>query len=230
MTGRGQGAPSGVPASLPGVAACVGLALLLGGPGGTARATVPPHAAPFPAVPHAHLHALLEKTLFRVDVLNLDIQVDAATADRLAGLVAGNRNRYSDPLADGVARTVLLAPQAWVRMEFLRNTSRDQFLGGIRDNMEKALAAKLIDRDYFDRTQEQLPGWYDFLSGRGVHKGDIMAYWVRADTLESTYRDADGEVLLDMTRTGPEQRYGVLGSYLAPGSSFRENLVRSLLE
>jgi plasmid maintenance system antidote protein VapI len=193
------------------------------------EAAAPKDAPPFPSPGQTRMHALLEKTLLQVNVLTLDIMVDDETASRITALIAG-QTRYSDDLADSISRAVLIAPQAWVRMEFLRDVSRNQYFGGIRDNMEKARRARLIDQEYLDETLAQLPVWYDFLADRGVKKGDVMAYWIRGDSLETTYHGVEGETLLDFVRGNPKSRYGVLGSYLAEGSSFRRNLVKSLVE
>jgi hypothetical protein len=192
-----------------------------------AEGVVPRDTVPFPLRPYSHMEALLEKTLFKVDVLTLDVQVDPNTALRLQTMVEGFE--YSKEVADAVSRTVLAASQVWVRMEFLRSVSQKQYLDGIRDNMKKALKADLIDKAYYEDVQNKTPQWYDFLKERSVQKGDVMVYWVHGDTLASTFHGVEGTVLLDMTRENPTSRYGVLGSYFAPKSAFRKNLVRSLL-
>ena len=201
--------------------------------GPAAEGVVPRDNAPFPQRPFSHMSALLEKTLFKVDVLTLDIRVDYQTATRLAAYIMAEGAEdasYSDDLADAVGRTVLTASNAWIRMEFLRSVSQKQFLDGIKDNMKTALDAGLIDAEYYEDTLVKLPEWYDFLEDRRIQKGDAMVYHVHGDTLDSTYHGTDGDVLLDMTRKNPKSRYGVLGSYFAPKSDFRENLVRSLVK
>ena len=196
--------------------------------GPAAEGVAPRDTAPFPQRSFSHMSALLEKTLFKVDVLTLDVRVDSRTAGRLQSLAEGAD--YSDHIAGAVSRTVLTAPEVWVRMVFLRGVSQKQFLNGIKDNMKTALEAGLIDTEYYEDTLDNLPEWYDFLEDRRIQKGDAMVYYVHGDTLDSTYHGTDGDVLLDMRRQNPKSRYGVLGSYFAPRSDFRKNLVRSLLE
>jgi hypothetical protein len=171
---------------------------------------------------------LLEKTLFRVDVLTLEVRVDSVTAGNLRSL-AQDPDFRSKSLNDTLAKTVIEAPRAWVRMEFHRSVSQSRFFSGIRDNLEKAEKAGIITALHRARVAGELPHWYDFLARRGVKSGDVLVYSIHADSLETTYHGVEGTVLFDFSQKDPEARYGVLGSYLAPESDFREGLLRSLL-
>jgi hypothetical protein len=186
-----------------------------------------PELADLPPVPHGRMRALLERTIFQVDVLNLEIRVDETTASKLGELVRGQK--YSEGLADQVAQEVLAAPDAWVRMEFLRSVKQSQFLDGIEDNMERALDVGWISREHFEEVVANLPRWYDFLAKRGIKDGDTMQYRLHQDTTHYLYTGVDGDVLLDMSETDTRSRYSILGSYFAPKSGFRKDLVRSLI-
>ena len=174
---------------------------------------------PFSPTPGSHMGMVFEKTLLSVNVLRLDIEVDAACAKNLVKV-------RSNP--DSVAACVIEAPEAWVHMQFLRSTSQGKFFGGIRENLAKARKAGFITADHEKEVSAQLPQWYGFLAKRGVKKGDVIVYWIRGTAMKTTYYDPAGTVLFNLTQQDAEARHGVLGSYFAPGSDFREGLVKSL--
>ncbi len=176
--------------------------------------------------PYAAMHTLLEKTIFKVDVLTLDVRFGSETAHRLERLVKSGR--YSDSLADSIASVAIDARDAWARLRFKRGISLDQFLNGIRDNLTRALRAGIIDSASYATISEDLPVWYHFLADDGISKGDEMLYRIRGDTLHTAYRTAAGKVLLEQTDTGAERRLSLLGGYFAPKSDFRKGLIKSL--
>lgn len=171
---------------------------------------------------------LLEKTIFKVDVLTLDVWLGAAEAARVEELVDGNR--FSEQLADSVGAVALDSRDAWARIHFKRDVSMDQFLGGIRDNLGRAVDAGIVSPADYDAIVDDLPLWYAFLAERPIRSGDQMFYRVRGDTLHTVYRSEDGEILLDQRDVGPERRLSVLGGYFAPKSDFRNKLVKSLID
>jgi hypothetical protein len=176
--------------------------------------------------PYARVCTLLERTIFKVDVLTLRIRFGEETARRLAELASGEE--YSDALADSVARVAVRARDAYAEIEFVRGVSLGQFVDGVRDDLGKAREAGIIDSADYRMISEGLPRWFDFLSERGIREGDRILYRIRGDTLRTVFHAEDGAFMLDQTDVGPERRLAVLGSYFAPGSSFREGLVRSL--
>jgi hypothetical protein len=192
-----------------------------------------PAAAPPPPVdtagvaPTPRLHTLLEKTIFQVDILTLDVRFGPETAARLESLAAGRR--YSDALADSVLAVVLDAPDAWARMEFQRDFGFDRFQEGMTGSIRAAVKAGIVTPAAYDSIAASIPEWYDFLPARGVKDGDEIFYRVRADTLRTVYRGADGGILLDQIVVGPNRGRGLLGGWFAPESDFREGLVKSML-
>lgn len=176
----------------------------------------------------ARMHMLLEKTIFQVDVLTLDIRFGPSETARLESVAAGRR--YTDELADSVAAIALDARNAWARLEFKRNVSLDQFLGGIRKNLDRAERAGIVTPEEYEEIVTSLPGWYAFLADRHIQSGDQMIYGIRGDTLHTVFRDGGGRILLDEVYLGPQRRIAVLGGYFAPGSDFRQSLIRSWLE
>ncbi len=175
---------------------------------------------------NAQMHMLLEKTIFKVDVLTLDVRLGPSETVRLDSLLAGRE--FSRDLADSVATVALDAQNVWARIEFQRGVSLDQFLGGIRDNLRRAERAGIVTQEEYATIVSGLPRWYSFLADHPIRSGDQMFYRIRGDTLHTVFRNADGIDLLDQVDVGPERRLSVLGGYFAPGSDFREKLVRSL--
>jgi len=178
--------------------------------------------------PHARMHMLLEKTLFQVDVLTLEVRLGATETERIDVLIAAGRPS-GEPLRDSVAAVALGAREAWARLEFKRNVSLSQFLDGVRDNLREATRAGVIEPRTFRGISDDLPVWYAFLDQRGIHAGDQMYYRIHGDSLHTVYVANSGETLLDQVDVGPERRLSVLGGYFAPGSDFRDKLVDSLL-
>lgn len=182
--------------------------------------------------PRARMHMLLEKTLFKVDVLTLDVRLGVDATRRVEALLDGNRSDGGavsrDRLRDSLAAVALGTHDAWALIEFQRNVSLDQFLGGVRDNLREATRAGVIQPATFHSISDALPRWYAFLADRGIRTGDEMHYRIRGDSLHTVYVGADGAVLLDQVDVGPERRQSVLGGYFAPGTDFREKLIDSL--
>lgn len=203
-------------------------ALSTGTPAVAQSTSAPPSpvdTAGFAAAPR--LHMLLEKTIFKVDVLTLDVRFGPEAAARLASLAAGRG--YSDSLADSVMAVALDAGDAWARMEFQRDFGFDRFVEGLTGSVRAAVKAGIVTPAMYDTISSSLPEWYSFLPERGVHDGDEMFYRVRGDTLRTVYRGADGEILLEQVDVGPQRGRALLGGWFAPESDFRKGLVTSLL-
>ena len=188
----------------------------------------PPDTASLAGGPYARMSMLWEKTIFKVDVLTVEVRFDSATAHALEAVARGRS--YARPLADSIAAIATEARDALVRIEFQRNVSLRQFLDGVRDNLRKVRDAGLIGPADYDTITAGLPRWFAFLAERGIRDGDRILYRIRGDTLRTIYLDRDGAIALDQTDVGPERRLAVLGSYFVRGSDFREGLVRSLFK
>lgn len=176
--------------------------------------------------PYSRMHTLLEKTIFKVDVLTLDVHVGEEDAQRIERLIGGHG--YSAELADSVASVAIQSRDAWARIEFLREVSLDQFVDGVKQDLGRARNARVIRDSDYRTIAEGLPRWFAFLEERRIQKGDQILYRIRGDSLQTRFRSAAGEILLDQIDIGPERRLAVLGSYFVRGSSFRDGLIRSL--
>ena len=175
---------------------------------------------------YAVMETVLEKTIFKVDVLRLEVRVDTATARRLESLVRSAHR--SQEVEDPIALAVLAAPHAIARVTFERNISLKQFLDAVEDGMQKTADAGWLSEEEFLDINGWMPRWFGFLAEDGIRDGDVITYRLSGDTLRKVYRTVAGEIPLDEILVGRKHRYGVLGAYFAPKSSFRKKLLRSL--
>ena len=188
---------------------------------------VPLDTATLAQDPRLIMETLLEKTIFKVDVLRLRVRFGPATASELRRLVAGGSGSAT---TDSIAAVALASTDAWARIRFERDVALSQFLNGVMENLERAVAAQMVPQVEYDRLDANLPRWFGFLRERRIRDGDQLWYRIRGDTLRTLYVGVAGEVLLDQTDVGPGPRLAVLGGYLAPGSDLRDGLIESLFE
>lgn len=176
---------------------------------------------------YGEMSALLEVTFLQIDVLTLTVRVGTQEAELIGALVEGRE--YSSELADSIAGTMLETRDAWARQVFHRDVGLGRFLGGIRETAEKAAEAGFITQEYFEEFSANLPIWFGFLEETGAKKGDEIVFRIRGDSLRTVYRTVDGRILLDREAEGVEARRASIPSFFAPGTRFRERLVKSLL-
>jgi hypothetical protein len=169
-----------------------------------------------------------ERTIFNVDILQLEVGFDPETAETFSSLIRGQS--YDDAVARQVVDVALAAPDVMVRTQFLRDVSLDQFLDGMRDNLRHARESGYLTPEEEGLIARETTEGYAVLEDRGIRKGEVMWYRLRGDTLHVAFVALDGEVLVEDRPVGPERRMAVLGGYLAEGSDFREDLIRSLFE
>jgi len=190
-------------------------------------------AAPQPAAElgkgrYSRMKMRLEKTVLKIDVLDLEIRVDQDTADALESIVKGKT--YSKKLEKEIVDTVLRATDVLAGIRFLRDVTFSQYVEGGQDSARRAYDEKLISQAEYVRVRDGLARWFAPLKKRGIVKGDRFGYRGRPLGLQTLVHDAAGEKLLELSQEGPLPRHTMLASYLAPGSDFREPLVRSLFD
>jgi len=171
---------------------------------------------------------VLERTIFQVDILTLEIWFPPDVERRLAAATSGRA--LSPSLADSLATLALEVTDVVARLHFKRGVSFTQFVDAIRDNARRARDAGIIPAATYDDISLDLPVWYAFLRDRKVHEGDEMVYRIRGDTLRTVYQDDRGVTLLDQVDVGAERRLAVMGGYFAPRSDFRKRLLESLFD
>lgn len=177
---------------------------------------------------YGHMHMLLQKTFLRVNVADIDVRVDKPAQTRLSGLAAGKP--FSDGLADQLAHVVMGAERAVVQMKFRRDVSLDRWMGVVRDNLEQTRKAGLIDGGLEKRVSQGLPESFAALKSRGYQKDDRLIYGVAPGNLRTVVLSSSGQALVDRVDQDPGVRKVVLCSYFAPGSDFRDPLLKSLFE
>ena len=179
--------------------------------------------------PHARMHMLLEKTIFAVDVLTVDIRFGHETAERFARLVTAASADSAVPVAE-IAQAAAEAERAFIRVEFQRDVSLDRWVLEVRSSLELAWQSGLIEQDNYQHVSRNLPIWFESIAERGFRDGDALLYRVYPDRMRTVLVSPSGDVLVDQTDPGTGPRRALLGGYFAPGSDFREPLVRSMLE
>ncbi len=178
--------------------------------------------------PFAKMAMRYERTIFNVDILQLEVGFDDETARTFSSLVQGRS--YDEVIAQQVVDAALAAPDVMVRTQFLRDVTLDQFLGGMRDNLRNARENGYLTTDEERVIARETTDGYAILADRGIRKNEVMWYRLRGDTLHVALVAGDGEVLVEDRPVGPERRMAVLGGYLSEGSDFREDLIRSLFQ
>jgi len=178
--------------------------------------------------PFSSMHMLLQKTVLKINIANIDVRVDKPTQGKLAGLAAGKA--YSYELDDQLARAAIAAPHAVVQMQFVRDIPLNRWIGVVRDNMELAREAGLFGRDLEQKVSNGIPQWFAPLAERGYQKNDRLIYSITPDTLRTVVVSAAGQLLLDLSDHEAGARRVVMASYFAPKSDTREPLIRSLWE
>lgn len=177
--------------------------------------------------PHSTARMLLEKTIFGFDVLTVEVRFDSATQERIRK-IAGSKPGPRD-LVDQVALAAVDARDVFARLEFLRNVSLDRWVEGASDGLRKGWQAGIIEEETYRNVAGNLSYWFRAISARGFRRGDQILYRGYPGRLRTVLVSNSGEVLLDQTDEGASHRRALLAGYFAPGTDFREPLVRSLL-
>lgn len=172
------------------------------------------------------MRVFLEKTLFRVDVLSLEIRVDQPTADALERAIKGQE--HTAVLERKIVAIVLETKAATANLSFLRAFTREDFIAGVRADVKRAYEGKLIDRAEYLRVYRGMPAWFAFLGERGVRAGDWLLHRGGPNGLRTVYTDEEGKILMDRTMPGRAPTRTLLASFLCPGGELREPLVESL--
>jgi hypothetical protein len=175
----------------------------------------------------SRMHMLYERTIFQVDVLTVEMRFDEPAQRTFQEVALGRR--YSEDLAERIARTAVDAEQVFLEVRFERDVALDRWVEGVRENLGMARRWGVIDEETYRHVHEQLPRWFSSISERGFREGDRILYRTYPDRLRTVLVGVDGRTFVDQTDRGAGPRRALLGGYLAPGSDFREPLVRSLL-
>ncbi len=175
----------------------------------------------------SRMHMLLEKTILNVDVALIDVAVDKGTQAKFKRVASGKS--YSPALEAKLAKIALNADNAVIQLKFVRSVSLNQWIDGVRESLKKAQNAGLIKPSLRKQVSDGLPRWFKPVKARGFKDGDRIIYRVTPDSLRSVAVTKGGKVLVDRTDKGADKPDMVLASYFAPGTDYRELLLKSLL-
>lgn len=178
--------------------------------------------------PYSTMHMLLERTFLKVDVLTLDVRFSKQSQARFAELAQGKS--YSAALSQQIAQAAIESDHAVVQLRFLRDVALEKWMDVVRENLDQARNAGLVSPKVRQRVIDSLPKWFAPIRERGYEKGDRLMYEVRPDSLRTVVVAANGKILVDQNNREAEIAHVVLASYYAPGSEFREPLIRSRLK
>jgi hypothetical protein len=212
-----------------GIAGAVGLLATRPVPAAIADGALPSLEAPDLAQGrYASMHMLLQKTILKINIANIDVRFDKPAQSRFTELARDKS--YSAALEQQLAPVAIDAARAVAQMQFVRDIPLNRWIGVVRDNLEQAREAGLITREVEQHVGQGLPGWFATLKDRGYQKGDRVIYAVSPEALRTVVVSAGGQILVDLSERVPGAGRVVLASYFAPKSDFREALLRSLLE
>lgn len=204
-------------------------------PVGTASAQREPAAEPQTNVepdlatgPYSTMEMLLERTIFKANVLRAEVTVGEQTQAKLKNLAEGKS--YSQQVNNEVARTLVDAQDMRVRIEFVRDISFDQYMDAVTDNMKCAQKTKFISEEQYKDSTQRIRENLSALKDRGVKSGDVLIYELKDNKVETTYLANGEKPVASYVREGEGARYTLLGSYFAPCSDFRDKLVQSLFQ
>lgn len=172
------------------------------------------------------MHMLLEKTVLSVDVATIDVRVDPKTEQKFIEIAKGKP--YSKGLEGELAKVALDAESAVIQLKFVRDVSLDQWIDGVRESLEKAQKAGLVDGALRSKVSAGLPEWFKAMKESGFHDGDRVLYRITQGQLRTVAVTKAGRVMVDRMDTGTDKTKLVLASYFAPGTDYRELLLRSL--
>lgn len=175
---------------------------------------------------HARMHMLLEKTILAIDVATVEVRVDPQTEKAFEQLTRGKD--YSLALEEELAKTVFKASNVMVQVTFVRDISLDQFVGGVRESLDEAHRAGVLNAALRQRVSAGLPEWFKAMKDSGFQEGDRVVYKINPSQLRAVVIRSNGQVAVDRSDNGVENRMILLGCYFASETSYREPLLRSL--
>jgi hypothetical protein len=185
-------------------------------------------AGPLGSGPYSSMSMLLEKTFLKVDVLTVNVVVGKKAQGEMTKLAQGKQ--YSEGLGEQIAKVAIGADDALVTLTFQRDVSLDQWIDAVRENLTQARKAGLMTADTEKKVSEGLPTWFAAIKDRGYEKNDKLSYRVTADSLHTKVVSAGGTKLVEFKDSDKSAPRVVMASYFAPGSDFREPLLKSLFK
>jgi hypothetical protein len=175
---------------------------------------------------YSRMHMLLEKTILAVDVATIEVRVDPKCEKAFEQIAKGKPHSYE--LEHELAKVMFASESALFELRFLRDITLDQYVNGVRESLEEAHAAGIIDGALRHRVSAALPETFKTLKHTGFEEGDRILYKITPGQLRTVVIRKQGDVPVDRTDLGVDKTLLVLGSYFAKGTDYRELLLRSV--
>jgi hypothetical protein len=174
----------------------------------------------------AQVSTVLTKTMLKVKVAHLEIDVDSATAAKVQTVIGGS-DSASGRVSDSIASAFMATTHADATMEFLHSVTASQFLGGQKGSFKHMVKSGLLTQTAADQIQQDTQTQFSFLNDGGIDKGDKLIMTLRGDTVVTRFVTAGGTQRTSFTRVGQDRRMAFLGEYFGPRSDFRNGLIES---
>lgn len=176
----------------------------------------------------ARFEYLLEKTIFKVDAVRLELAFTDGTPARVAGLLPPGPDVPA--LRDAIAAEYLTASGAMVRFTFERSFGLERFLRANRDVLEGLVKAGILTYEEFLELDAENVERFQVLEQAGIQDGDRLEHRIEGERVATRYVDHTGTLRIDEVQVGDADRRALLGSLFGPGSDFRGGLVDQVLD
>lgn len=177
--------------------------------------------------PYSKMKTVLEKTIFNVDVLTVNVQLDPKVQAKVKDLLEGRQ--YNDELSEKMAHILMASQNMKIVLTFLRDTDFNRFISEVKNSIRCAAEAGAISKSEQDNAFQNLPQWFAPIQKRGIRNGDSLSYHISENKMHTLLRLQNGKTVVDQTDAGGSPRRVLLGSYFAKCSDFRDGLFRSLI-
>lgn len=172
--------------------------------------------------PFSKMHMLLEKTILKVDVVTIDIRVDAKAQGEFTKIAQGKE--IKGDVEEQLAKAAMAVSNAVVQMRFERDVSLSQWLDQVSGSLDKAVSSGYITGARKAQVMSSLPGWFAPVKDRGFKEGDKVLYRVQPGSLRTVLLQVDGQSSVDQTDNGSDAARVLFAGYFAPGADMRAML------
>jgi hypothetical protein len=174
--------------------------------------------------PFSKMHMLLEKTILNVDVVTVDVRVNAKAQGEFSKIASGKK--IEGDVEEQLAKAAIAVDNAVVQMKFERDVSLSQWLDQVEGSLEKAVSAGYIAGARKTQVMTNLPTWFAPIKDRGFKEGDKVLYRVSPGSLRTVLHTMEGQTVVDQTDNGDASKI-LFSGYFAPGADMRA-MLRSL--
>lgn len=174
--------------------------------------------------PFSRMHMLLEKTILNVDVVTVDVRVNAKAQEEFTKIAGGKK--IEGAVEEQLAKAAVAVDNAVVQMKFERDVSLSQWLDQVGGSLDKAVSAGYITAARRSHVMSNLPNWFAPIKDRGFKEGDKVLYRVNPGSLRTVLHTVEGQTPVDQTDSGDASKV-LFAGYFAPGADMRA-MLRSL--